>query len=158
VLWALVCFQATIQFLLGGRTFPGRGNAGGPRKKVEFTDLAKTACFLCVGECREEDAFQLHCSRAAPAPVLFVGLVLCSREVPKGRGGRGAGASAFLPEPLSGCRLGCPEQGQAARASCSPGQAQLSRPKKTGRERPRFCIISSWLRINHNLSRCFLEA
>lgn len=118
MLCTLVCFQATIQFLLGGRNFPGRGNAGGSRKKVEFTELAIPAWFFSVGERREEDAFWLCYSRIAAA-VLFVGSGALFVRGPKGVGGEQVPQlscfSLFLAARLpgagrSGAGAGC--QGQ----------------------------------------------
>lgn len=93
----------------------------GPEKKVEFTDLAKPARFFSVGECREEDAFQLCCSRTAAA-VLFVGSGALFVRGPKGVGGEQVPQLSCFSLFLAARLPGAGRSGAGAGAGC---QGQL---------------------------------
>lgn len=113
------------------KELPCQGQCRRVRKKVKFTDLLKQRGFFCVGERREGRCLavvlQQNCS--CTGAVCGSGALFMRRSQ---RGGRGAGASAFLFQPLSGClELARAGQGQAARARRS-----FSIPKRQGARGP----------------------
>lgn len=118
-----------------GRNSSCRGNAGGSKKKkLEFTDLVKTAC-LSEGKGslgQEEDAFPLRQICCRPTPVSGSGALLVRNPA----GPAGEQVPLLFPVPaflsllgrpeLSGAGAGCQGQLQRGRHS-APSQGRRAR-------------------------------
>lgn len=87
------------------------------------------AYFSCGGGHREDDAFQLCFSSTALAPCYL--WLRCFVHERSQRSGRGAGASAFLFQPLCGC-----EAAWSRGSPPGPGQAGLFHPKSKSTAAP----------------------